>query len=288
MAEPHRIAPGALVRPRRFVPRFHWELVVCGVRGHALIGTDARALRAQDAIVARDVDGTRWHRCLRCDAWVPLAIPAEPTREFPPERAEVRLPLRGRPLRDKVILRLIAVNRFLHFVALSAIGVAILLFSANRNDLHDKVISVIVALTGNTTTRGDGTGLLHEAERLFSLNSDRLHLFAAVAIGYALIEGLEAIGLWRAKRWAEYLTLLVTASLLPLEIYELSSHPTPFKAAAFVINVAVVAYLLYAKRLFGVRGGAAAEHALREADLGWDAVEAGTPQRGGELRPART
>ncbi len=62
-----------------------------------------------------------------------------------------------------------------------------------------------------------------------------------------------------------------------LEIYELATHPTPFKVLAFVINVAVVAYLLWAKRLFGVNGGVAAEHAIREADSGWPAIDAGTP-----------
>ena len=44
------------------------------------------------------------------------------------------------------------------------------------------------------------------------------------------------------------------------------------------INVAVVAYLLFAKRLFGVRGGAAAEHAIREADVGWQALDRASPE----------
>ena len=55
--------------------------------------------------------------------------------------------------------------------------------------------------------------------------------------------------------------MLVTASLLPVEVYELVHRVTPFKVVAFIVNVAVVVYLLYAKRLFGVRGGAAAEEA---------------------------
>lgn len=281
--EPTRVAPGALVKPRRFVPRFHWELLACGVAGHQLLGTDAKSLRPEDHVFARDTDHTRWHRCLRCDAWVPLDFPTNPTREFPPHRNEVKLPLRGRPLRDKVVLRLIAVNRFVHFLGLGLIGAAILIFSANRDTLHERVMSVVAALSGTATTKTATTGLHHDVERLFSLESDKLHLFAAVALIYAAVEGIEAVGLWRARRWAEYLTLVVTASLLPLEIYELTSHATPLKGLAFVINVAVVAYLLYAKRLFGIRGGGKAEHALREADLGWEAVEAGTP-RSGALR----
>jgi uncharacterized membrane protein (DUF2068 family) len=79
------------------------------------------------------------------------------------------------------------------------------------------------------------------------------------------------------QRWAEYLTLIVTASFLPLEIYELSVHVSVLKIVAFVVNIAVVVYLLYAKRLFGIRGGTAAEHAARLHDSGWDALDQATP-----------
>lgn len=267
--------------PRRFVPRFHWELLVCGLAGHELVGLDARTLRPEDAVVAREVDGIRWHRCLRCDSWLPVpATAGASARETIPPRAEIVLPLRGKPLRDKVVLRLIAVNRALHFVGLGLLGIAILLFSANRADLRDVVLRVIADVTGEASSGGakDGHGLTHRIDELFTLRSSRLHLFAAIALVYAAIEGIEAVGLWYAKRWAEYLTLLVTASLLPVEVYELTEHATPFKILAFVVNVAVVAYLLYAKRLFGLRGGAAADEALAERDVGWPALEAGAPR----------
>jgi uncharacterized membrane protein (DUF2068 family) len=159
--------------------------------------------------------------------------------------------------------------------------VAILLFSANRADLRDVVLRVVADLTGETTSgHAAQHGLRHSVDQLFSLRSSRLHLFAAIALLYALIEGVEAVGLWYAKRWAEYLTLIVTASLLPIEVYEISHHVTPFKVAALIVNLAVVGYLLYAKRLFGVRGGAAADEALRERDVGWPALEAATPMAG--------
>ena len=69
----------------------------------------------------------------------------------------------------------------------------------------------------------------------------------------------------------------MTASFLPLEVYELIHKLTPFKVFAFVINVAIVVYLLYAKRLFGLRGGAAADEAEREQDVGWEALERASP-----------
>jgi hypothetical protein len=51
--------PGTTVEPRRYLPRFHWELLACGVSGHELVGTDAAHLREQDSLVAREMDGVR-------------------------------------------------------------------------------------------------------------------------------------------------------------------------------------------------------------------------------------
>src|SRR5919199_6788496 len=90
--------PGT-VKPSRFRPNLHYELLVCGVRGHELVGTDVARIEPEDHLVAFEADGIRWHRCLRCDSWLPLRSPAAPGRERMPDRADIELPLRGRPLR---------------------------------------------------------------------------------------------------------------------------------------------------------------------------------------------
>ena len=82
------------------------------------------------------------------------------------------------------------------------------------------------------------------------------------------------------KRWAEYLTFVATTALLPLEIWELTRRISPFKIVALVVNLAIVIYLLLAKRLFGLRGGAKAERAERERDTGWEALERTAPVGG--------
>jgi uncharacterized membrane protein (DUF2068 family) len=268
-----------LERPRRYFPRLHWELISCGVAGHELVGLDARRFRAQDALVARELDGARWHRCLRCDSWV-WVEPSEPlTRDVPPDRDEIELPLRGKALRDKIVLRLIAIDRAVHFVVLGLLGIAILLFASHRASFRDRFYRVVTDLQGGVAGSGRvHHGLLGEIDKAFTLQSSRLHLFAAIILVYAAVEGLEAVGLWYQRRWAEYLTFIVTASLLPLEVYEIVTRLSPLKIVAFVVNVAVVAYLLYAKRLFGVRGGARADEEIRAADVGWGALERSAPE----------
>ena len=109
---PDQPDPPGPARPRRYVPRLHWELIACGTRGHLLAGTDAAELRPEDAILARPGnDGTRWYRCLRCDAWISLpragdagaAVPARPRRaraaapRAPAARQDRAAADRGRP-----------------------------------------------------------------------------------------------------------------------------------------------------------------------------------------------
>jgi uncharacterized membrane protein (DUF2068 family) len=277
--ERHRLPGVELVEPKRWRPRLHYELLVCGLAGHELIGVDARRLPADDTLLAREVDGVRWHRCLRCDSWLPVGAPAQPAREHPPAREEIDLPLRGKPLRDKIVLRLIAANRLLHFVVLGAIAIVIFVFASHRDALRGRFYRVVADLqTGASGNRPAGHGLLHEIERAFSLGSDTLRLVGVVFLVYALVEGVEAFGLWYQRRWAEYLTFVVTASLLPLEAYELAHRLSALKVVTIAINLAVVAYLLWAKRLFGLRGGVAAEERERDRDVGWPALERSAPE----------
>jgi uncharacterized membrane protein (DUF2068 family) len=282
------VHPPGTQPPRRFRPHLHWELVICGVSGHELVGTDASHLRTEDSLFAReDEHGARWYRCLRCDSWLALPPPAEPTRDRPPAREEIELPLRGKPLRDKIVLRAIALDRAFHFLVLVALGVLVLLFAADRTTLRHTFYKVVADLQGGVAASQTHAshGLLHEVDNAFTTSSAHLHLVGGVLLVYGVIEGIEAIGLWAQRRWAEYLTFIVTTSLLPLEIYELANRATVFKVIAFVINVAVVAYLLRAKRLFGIRGGVAAEHAEGALDQGWPALERTAPPGTGEAPP---
>ncbi|HET7566403.1 MAG TPA: DUF2127 domain-containing protein [Gaiellaceae bacterium] len=277
--------PGTLVRPSRFRPRFHWELLVCGVRGHELVGADAARLRPEDALYAREQEGLRWYRCLRCDSWLPLPPPAAPDRETPPARDEIELPLRGKALRDRVVLRVIAIDRAIHFVVLALLAVAVFLFASHEVRLRDvfyRVVNAVQGTAGGPTHTARG-GFLGSLEHVFTLKSSTLYAVAVAAAAYAVLEGVEAVGLWYQRRWAEYLTFVATCAFLPYEVWELTRTVSPFKVVAIVVNVAIAVYLLLAKRLFGLRGGGAADEAERARDVGWEALErtAPTPPGGG-------
>jgi len=186
------------------------------------------------------------------------------------------------------VLRLIAVDRVLHFLILTLLGVAVLLFAANEHSLRASFYRIVTDLqsgvAGGPVQNSGHVGILHELDKLFSLRSGKLREVGAALIAYGVLEGVEAVGLWFAKRWAEYLTFLATTILLPLEIYELAHKASALKVIGFLINLAIVIYLLYDKRLFGLRGGGGAEAGERAFENGWEAIERATPP--GLITPA--
>src|SRR6478735_6412159 len=80
---------------------------------------------------------------------------------------------------------------------------------------------------------------------LHHVHASELRVAALFALGYGALELVEGTGLWLDKLWAEYLTVVATSLLIPLELYELVRHPTALKAGGIAVNIAIVAYLVY-------------------------------------------
>ena len=110
-------------------PDNRYELLTCAWKGHAVVGTDAAEVTPEDAFVVRQADGVRWYRCLRCDAWLFGKIPDAPGRDRVIPRHEIQIPLRGPLLRDRYVLRLIAIDRAIHVVVLSVLAVVLFTLS---------------------------------------------------------------------------------------------------------------------------------------------------------------
>jgi uncharacterized membrane protein (DUF2068 family) len=73
-------------------------------------------------------------------------------------------------------------------------------------------------------------------------------LFGSLALVYAALEGTEAYGLFRRRRWGEWLTVFATSLFLIPEVWELTKSVTALKAGALVVNLLIVVYLLWRLR----------------------------------------
>ncbi len=143
--------------------------------------------------------------------------------------------------RDR-ILTMIAVFKFVKALTLIAIGVSALKLVGS--DLLDQSNTVFDAL-GHSI---DVFPVLKLLRDIGALAPNSLKLAGAGAFLYAALFVTEGVGLWRQKLWAEYLTVIATASFIPFEVYELVLKRTWPRVGALLINVLVVLYLVYRLR----------------------------------------
>jgi uncharacterized membrane protein (DUF2068 family) len=143
------------------------------------------------------------------------------------------------------VIRLIILERFIKGGAL-VVGGIVLIAAGSTTDLHQRANDLQVQLSLEPGR--------HLLGRLIAWILGRLgshpNLIGVAAICYGLLECVEGIGLAMRRRWAEYLTVLATAALIPFEAYEVIHKVTLFRVGALLLNLAVVAYLAYRKRLF--------------------------------------
>ena len=90
----------------------------------------------------------------------------------------------------------------------------------------------------------EGRHFTRAVDRILSLDARRLEALSAGMFVYAGLFLVEGVGLILGRRWAEYFTVVVTASFVPLEIYEIVRHPTLIRVAALLVNLAIVWYLV--------------------------------------------
>jgi uncharacterized membrane protein (DUF2068 family) len=141
-------------------------------------------------------------------------------------------------LSHNAVLRIIAVFKLLKAAALIATGIGILKL------LHKDVAATLehwVVVLGFDPGRHFVGELI---ERATALPHQRIRDLGIVSFIYAGLFITEGLGLWMLKRWAEWFTVIITASLVPVEIYEIVRRTTSLRILVLLINVAVVVYLL--------------------------------------------
>ncbi|QMU79129.1 DUF2127 domain-containing protein [Streptacidiphilus sp. PB12-B1b] len=235
-----------------------WNRRTCSRRGHVTYAPTEphlnERLRTQTAL------GEAW-RCLRCGDFA-LGGPGGSGRA----QDAPSVP-RGKALRDRFILRLLAVERLVRGVLIVLIAYAVWRFSNSQTavqQLFNHDLSLLRPVAVHFHYDLDNSPIVGSIQKTFSYHRSTLVATAAALLAYALIEIVEGFGLWAAKRWAEYLTVVATAAFLPLEVYELTEKVSYLKVGTLALNLLAVVYILLAKRLFGLRGGAAAFEAERQ------------------------
>jgi len=146
------------------------------------------------------------------------------------------------PRRHDRFIRAIAIFKFLKTILflLAALGA----FGLMQPDLADRARE-----WGSDLAFTSGQNLARRVIMLLTgLSRSKIGALGLVAFFYSALFATEGVGLWRERRWAEYLTVIATGSLIPFEVWETFRRPTPIKFATFVGNVVVVIYLIYRLR----------------------------------------
>src|SRR3984957_12407496 len=143
------------------------------------------------------------------------------------------------PMSDDRLIRLIAIFKFFKAGLLIAVGIGVLRL------LHKDVASVL--RHWSEALRVDPANhfldaALGKATRVSPAQIKKLGLGSFLYAGLFLAEGT---GLWLRKRWGEWLTVIITSSLVPIELYEIYRHASYVKLGVLALNVAIVIYLIY-------------------------------------------
>jgi uncharacterized membrane protein (DUF2068 family) len=187
-------------------------------------------------------------RCLRCGEFI-LGAPDGHGR-----LADAPVALRGKALRQAIILRALAVERWIRAVLIGLAAWAVWKFRGARGSIQATLDRELPLLRASGF-KVDQMTLVHMLEKALATRPSTLNVLTLVVAAYAAVELLEGVGLWLLKRWGEYFAVVATSIFLPLEVHDLAKGITVTRALTLTINVAAVIYLLISKRLFGLRGG---------------------------------
>jgi uncharacterized membrane protein (DUF2068 family) len=136
----------------------------------------------------------------------------------------------------------------LRTIAVYKLGKVILLLIASYGAIRLRDASYIARLYSWASALPSGLeqDMALKALAWFSgLSPSRVQALGYVTLAYAAVFSVEGVGLWMRRRWAEWLTTVITASLIPLELWELLHRPTVGKLVVTVVNAGIVWYLIW-------------------------------------------
>jgi len=142
-------------------------------------------------------------------------------------------------------------DRGLLLIGLFKLGKAILFFALGLGAihlLHKDLGDEILRLARELKFDPESKIITLILEKVDLIDDHRLKLISLGTFGYSVLALTEGIGLMLEKVWAEYLTLILTISFLPWELYELARHPNWYRLSLLLINLGVLWYLLWLLR----------------------------------------
>ena len=211
--------------------------------------------------------GDAW-KCLRCGAF----IPGQPFEHGPAAHAPAVL--HDRQIRDRLIIRFLAVERGLRGLIVWFVAWLVWQLRSSVESLEvllAKTLSAVKPIADQLGWNLKDSHLIHLLNNAVTSSHQTLTWVFVALTSYGLLQGVEAVGLWLMKRWAEYLTVVATSLFIPIEIYEIASKVTVLRVGALVVNIGAVIWLVWTKHLFGINGGAAAAH--EDVPVGREAIE---------------
>jgi uncharacterized membrane protein (DUF2068 family) len=135
-------------------------------------------------------------------------------------------------------LVLIAAYKLVQALLIALIGLGA------RHLLHRDVGDELAALADHLRFNPESRFVNFVLDKASLLNDPLLRRIGLVAFSYSAISMAEGIGLYLEKAWAEYLTIAITASFLPWEIFEIFRRLTPIRISLFLANLLILLYLL--------------------------------------------
>jgi uncharacterized membrane protein (DUF2068 family) len=154
-----------------------------------------------------------------------------------PPRRQLRALGPARPTGTATLL-LIALFKLFKGVLLVMVGIGALRL------LHRDVAETVTHWVNILRVDPDNRFIHRLLSHVLAVSPKQLKEASVGTFVYAGLLLTEGTGLLLRKRWAEYFTIISTAGLIPLEVYEIDRHVTAVKIAVLLINVAIVWYLV--------------------------------------------
>jgi uncharacterized membrane protein (DUF2068 family) len=148
-------------------------------------------------------------------------------------------PLDKRLGHSLLVVRLIAVFKFIKAASLLVIGIFILRMLRLDHNIHDVLHQFV-----NDMRLDENNHFIHSVvEKTLGISPANLRWLSTGTLIYAILYGTEGVGLWFDQGWAEVMTIITTAGFIPVEVMEIIKEPTAVRTIIFLINILLLIYI---------------------------------------------